>query len=84
MKYRLMWWASVGFLVALGWALIALATHPASTDSVFWTLASITCPIAFARYLPISIYAVLAANAATYALAGAIVETVRKIYHHAT
>jgi len=84
MKYRIALWASAGFLVALGWALIALATHPASTEGLVWTLASITCPIAFARYLPISIYTVLAANAATYALAGAIVETVRKKYHQAT
>jgi hypothetical protein len=63
MKYRIALWASAGFLVALGWALIALATHPASTEGLVWTLASLTCPIAFARYLPISIYTVLAANA---------------------
>lgn len=84
MKYRVALWASAGFLVALGWALIALAIHPASTDGLFWALASITCPIAFARYLPISIYTVLAANAATYGLIGLIVETLRKRYHHAT
>jgi len=45
-----------------------------------WTLAYLTCPVALARHYPLSFYFVLLANAATYALAGTCVETVRRHY----
>ena len=70
-------WASVGFLVAGGWAVYAFETAPLALRDV-WTLVSITCPVAIAgMHFPISVYATLVANAATYALAGLLVEMVR-------
>ena len=42
--------------------------------------ALLTCPIALARHYALSFYFVLLVNAATYALAGTIVETMRR-YH---
>jgi hypothetical protein len=85
MKYRIAMWAVVGLLVAGFWALFARATFP-STERLrdVWTLVCITCPIAIAgMHHAISLYESLAANAVTYALAGLIVETLRKQLHHA-
>ena len=85
MKYRIALWASVGFLVAGGWALYAFATMPFTNERMreAWTLLSVTCPIAVAgaRY-PISLYTTLVANAATYALIGLIVEALRHSLNH--
>jgi hypothetical protein len=86
MKYRIAMWASVGFLVAGFWAIFAFATFPSTSGRMrdVWTLISVTCPIAIAgRHYPISLYEVLAANAATYLLVGLIVETLRQKLHHA-
>jgi hypothetical protein len=86
MKYRIAMWASVGFLVAGFWAIFAFATFPSTSERMrdVWTLISVTCPIAIAgRHYPISLYEVLAANAATYLLVGLIVETLRQKLHHA-
>ena len=85
MKFRIGIWAGAGFLVAGFWALYALVTtSPALTSAdPIMTLVRLTCPIAiFSRY-PLSLYLVLAANTATYALAGLIVETLRQRLHHA-
>jgi len=86
MKFRLSMWASAGFLVAAFWALFALATFPSTSERMrdVWTLISLTCPVAMAgRHYPISVYEALAANAATYALIGLIVETLRHQQHPA-
>jgi hypothetical protein len=86
MKYRIAMWAIVGFLVAGFWALFAVATFPSTTERVreVWTLVCITCPIAIAGiHHAISLYETLAANVVTYALAGLIVETLRKRPQHA-
>jgi hypothetical protein len=86
MKYRIAIWASAGFLVAGFWALFALATFPSTNERMrdVWALVCLTCPIAMAgRHHPMSLYEVLAANAATYALVGLIVQTVRQQLHHA-
>jgi hypothetical protein len=80
MKYRIGMWAIAGFLVAGGWALYARATTPPAltyTDPLM-TLVQLTCPIAIVRSYPIRLEWVLLANAATYALVGLIVETVRQ------
>ena len=86
MKYRIAMWAGTGFLVAGFWALFAIATFPSTSERMrdVWTLISLTCPVAIAgeRY-PISLYEVLAANAATYAMVGLIVETLRQQLRHA-
>ena len=82
MKYRVAMWASAGFLVAVGWAVYAFATTaPAMTfGDPIMKLVELTCPIVFAGMhfnFGISLGWSLAANAATYALLGLIVETVR-------
>jgi hypothetical protein len=86
MKYRLAMWAVAGFLVAGGWALYALATTPPAFTSVdpLLALVRLTCPITIlGKFYPISVYASLLANAATYALAGLIVENLRLRLHPA-
>jgi hypothetical protein len=86
MKYRIVLWASAGFFVACGWALYALASTPPALvfGDPLMTLVQLTCPIAIlGRSYPISLYWVLVANAATYALAGAIAETLRQRLHPA-
>jgi hypothetical protein len=79
MRNRIAIWAAVGFIVAGCWALYA-ALSPSITQQTqsLWILARITCPITFASHLPLSLYAVLIANAVTYALIGLIVETLRE------
>ena len=79
MKNRIAMWAGVGFLVAACWALYAFATAPLTNERMrdVWILACVTCPIILASHFPLSLYWVLAANAATYALVGLIVETLR-------
>jgi len=86
MKHRIAIWAVVGFLVAGFWALFAVATFPSTSERMrdVWTFICITCPVAIAgMHHAISLYETLAANAATYALVGLIVETLRKRLHHA-
>jgi hypothetical protein len=88
MKYRIAMWASAGLLVAGCWHLYVLATFPMqiTSEPIVWTLVRLTCPIAFAGFhfhFPVSIYWFFLANAATYALVGLIVETLRQQLHHA-
>jgi hypothetical protein len=80
MKYRIGMWACGGFLVAGCWALYAFATTPPAMTSAdpIVILVELTCPIALLRSHPLSLYFVLLANAATYALVGLIVETLRR------
>lgn len=86
MKYRIAIWAGVGFLVAGLWALYALATTPPALGSgdPLLPLVRLTCPIAIlGRFYAISLSWVLVANAATYALAGLMVENLRQRLHPA-
>jgi hypothetical protein len=86
MKYRIAIWAGVGLLVAGGWALYALAGAPPalSIGDPLLPLVRLTCPIAIlGSSHPISLYSVLLANTATYALAGLIIETLRHRLHPA-
>jgi hypothetical protein len=47
------------------------------------TLVGITCPIAIiGSHYPVSLYLALAANVATYALVGLVVETLRRQLNH--
>jgi len=79
-KYRIGMWAMAGFLVAGGWALYALAAKPPAMTSAdpIMILVRLTCPIALLSFYPLRLYWVLLANAATYALVGLIVETIRQ------
>jgi hypothetical protein len=85
MKHRIGMWASAGFLVAVFWALYALAAAPPAFTSVdpMVSLVRLTCPIALLSSYPIRLYWVLLANAATYALVGLIVEALRQRLNHA-
>ena len=77
MKLRIGIWAIAGFLVAGCWALYASATAMTPADRIV-TLVHLTCPITFLSFYPLSLYLVLLANTATYALIGLIVETLRQ------
>ena len=81
MRNRIAMWAGAGFTVAAFWVLYAFATRP-NTMQGLRLLAGITCPITLASHHPIGLSWVLIANAATYALVGLIVETLRKNRTH--
>jgi hypothetical protein len=87
MRRRISTWASAGFLVAGFWALYAFArTTPITSDPIVWTLVRLTCPVVlvgFYFHFGIYLYWALLANAATYALIGLIVETLRQRLNHA-
>jgi hypothetical protein len=80
MKSKIALWAGAGFLVAGGWAVYALASTPPalSYGDPLLPLVRLTCPIAIlGRFYAIRLSWVLVANAATYALAGLLVEGLR-------
>jgi hypothetical protein len=79
MKLRIAIWTGVGALVVVLWTLYIVETSPTPLGNL-WTLAYLTCPIALARHYPLSFYFVLLINAATYALVGTVVETMRRHY----
>lgn len=80
MKRRIAIWAGVGALVVVCWRLYISATFPTPLDSIglVRTLLYLTCPIALARQYALSFYFIMLGNAATYALAGTVVETIRR------
>jgi len=82
MKRRIAIWASVGALVAVCWTIYASATFPTPLAAVgiARTLVYLTCPIALAHQYALSFYFVLLGNAATYALVGMVVESIRRHY----
>jgi hypothetical protein len=80
MKFRIAIWTSVGALVVVFWTLYISATFPAPLLGMGRTLAYLTCPIALAQHYALSFYFVLLVNAATYALVGTVVETMRRHY----
>jgi hypothetical protein len=79
MKLRIAIWSGVGALVVVFWTLYISATSP-TPFGIVWTLAYLTCPIALARHYAVSFYSILLMNAATYALVGLVVETMRRQY----
>jgi hypothetical protein len=83
MKHRIVTWAGAGFLVAGLWAFYFFPTAPVPITSAepIWILARLTCPVVFVSFyfhFPLGVYWALLANAATYALVGLIVETLRQ------
>jgi hypothetical protein len=82
MQRRIAMWASAGALVVVCWTLYVSATFPTplAADGVVWILACLSCPVALAHHYALSFYLVVLANAATYALVGVIVETIRQHY----
>ena len=80
MKFRIAIWAGVGALVVVLWTLYISATSPTPLGNAR-ILAYLTCPIALAHNYALSFYLVLLVNAATYALLGTVVETIRRHYN---
>jgi hypothetical protein len=82
MKLRIAIWSGLGALVVVVWRVYISVTlsNPLGTDGFGRALAYLTCPISIARGHPQTFYFVLIVNAATYALAGAVVETMRRYY----
>lgn len=87
MKYQIAIWASAGFLVAASWALyFAMRIKDNPIEPLVYTLGSLTQPVVLIGshfHFGMSFYLVILANAATYALVGLIVETLRQRLHHA-
>jgi hypothetical protein len=84
-KYRIAIWASAGFLVAGCWGLyFARASNFMPIEPIVNTLIRLTCPVVNAApYLvSLSLYSILVANAATYALVGLVVEILRQRLNH--
>jgi len=81
---RIAMWASAGFLVAVGWGLyFTYASKAEPIGPIIDTLARLSVPVAgavTALYpdVPLGLSLVVAANVATYALLGLIVEAVRQ------
>ena len=85
MKYRIAIWAAAGFLVASGWVVyFFMANKDLPIAPLVSTLVRLTCPIVaiVGSHYPVSIYSVLAANIATYALVGLVMETLRRQLNH--
>jgi hypothetical protein len=84
MKYRLSIWAAAGFLVASGWAVYFFARNKdLPIEPIVSALIRLSCPIAIVgSHYAVSLYSTLAANVATYALVGLLVETLRRQFNH--
>lgn len=84
MKSRVAIWAIVGASVVVGWRVYISETlsNPLGRGGNGRILVHLTCPISLASPLhPQGFYFVLISNAATYALAGILVEIMRRYYH---
>ncbi len=82
MKRRIAIWATLGALVVIFWRVYISTTlsNPLGRGGLGRSLVYLTCPIALARQHPQGFYFVLITNAATFALAGVIVEIMRRHY----
>ncbi|HEX4321360.1 MAG TPA: hypothetical protein VHZ52_10680 [Acidobacteriaceae bacterium] len=80
MKNRIAIWAILGALVVVAWRVYISTTlsNPLGRDGVGRALAHLTIPISIASRHPQGFYFVLIVNAATYALAGVVIETTRR------
>ncbi len=83
MRYRIAIWAAAGFLVASGWAVYFLvASDDHMIEPIVSTLAQLTCPVVIlGSQFPVSLSSALVANVATYALAGLVVEALRRQFN---
>ena len=87
MKYRIALWATVGFFVAVWWAILAVIVDPVviTSNPVVWTIARLTCPLMLAGsyfHFGVRLSWVLLSNAAVYGLAGLTAEALRRQLHH--
>ena len=77
MKLRIALWAGIGALVVVFWSLWISATT-STAHGIGWVLICLTCPVSLLGHHPLNFYVALLVNAATYALAGFLVETMRR------
>jgi hypothetical protein len=82
MKSRIAIWAAVGAVIVVVWRVYISATlsNPLGTSGLRRAFVYLSCPIAMGHQHPQGFYFVLLANAATYALAGVVVETAHRYY----
>jgi hypothetical protein len=80
MKFRIAMWAAAGFFVASGWAAyFFVKDKDLAMEPLVSALLRLTCPIAIVgMHYPVSMYSSLAANVATYAVVGLLVESLRR------
>jgi len=83
--FRTTMWAGSGAIAAVGWGIyFATADKTIPTDPIVYNLARLTEPIvALGLYFfdfPLGLRLTIAANAATYALVGLIVEKIQQHY----
>jgi hypothetical protein len=80
MKYRIAVWATVGLLVASGWAAyFFVVSKDSPIEPIVSALVRLTCPVAIVgSHYPVSLYTALFANAATYAFVGLVVGVLRQ------
>ena len=84
MKHRIAVWAIVGVLVAAFWGIFSLGIRINQAEPILWNLARFSCPIVFVGFyfhFGVRLYWALAANAATYAVLGVIVEALREAHN---
>ena len=87
MTRRIAMWAAVGLLVAGFWAVVAGMISFNSATPVVWNLAVFSQPVALLSihlHFGMRFYWVMLANAATYALVGLMVESLRRSLRHAS
>ena len=77
MRLRIAIWATAGALVSLSLALY-FTVMPGTRLGSMWLLVDLSCPIALLRHHAMTYYFVTLTNAATYAMAGAVVEAMRR------
>jgi len=84
--FRIVMWASAGFLVSAGWGFyFATADKANPIPWIVDVLSGLSVPIAGAvtllyPALPVGLWPLVVANIATYTLLGFIVETIRQRY----
>jgi hypothetical protein len=83
--FRTAMWACIGAVVTVGWGLyFATADKAIPNGPIVYTLARLTEPVvALGLYFfnfPLGLRLTIATNAATYALVGLMVETIRRHY----
>ena len=85
MIFRIALWASTGFLVSAGWGLYFASANKANPiEAIVYALFRLTQPVAAITVsyfdFPRGLTWIVVENAATYALLGLIVETIRQRY----
>jgi hypothetical protein len=85
MKVRVAMWAAAGLLVVIGWTVYFIERNKdLPIEPIVSALIRISCPISiFGMHHSVSLYSALVANVFTYAVAGLVVETLRRQFREA-